>query len=67
MSLHVVVDSQRCQGHGRCFDICPGLFVPDAEGFATVSNGLLAGDADLTRLAQRAAESCPERAISVGD
>ena len=62
--MKVVIDAARCQGHGRCFMLAPGLF-----GFDELGNGLVLGDGTLddeTRpLAQLAEANCPEHAISI--
>ena len=34
--MKVSIDSGRCQGHGRCYDLAPELFGEDAEGYGTV-------------------------------
>jgi ferredoxin len=65
MSLRVMIDPERCQGHGRCYDVCPDVFVPDAEGFATVVDVDIVDGSELAALARRAQESCPERAIAI--
>jgi ferredoxin len=56
------IDSARCQGHGRCFDLAPDLFGEDDEGYGTVlgDGGVPPGTA---REARRAASNCPEHAI----
>lgn len=60
----VQVASDRCEGHGRCFETAPSVFVPDVEGFAQVaSEGRVTRDDE--RGAQAAADRCPERAVSV--
>ena len=53
-AMTVQVDSGRCQGHGRCYDLFPDLFGDDDEGF-----GKVLGDARL------AVANCPERAIEL--
>jgi ferredoxin len=60
--VKVQIDSGRCQGHGRCYDIAPGLFGEDDEGYGTVlGDGLVpAGEEQEARLA---AANCPERAV----
>jgi ferredoxin len=41
--VKVSVDTGRCQGHGRCYDLVPALFGEDAEGYAVVlGDGLVA-------------------------
>jgi ferredoxin len=58
------IDSGRCQGHGRCYDLAAGLFGDDDEGY-----GVVLGDGvvppDLEHDARLAASNCPERAIDV--
>ena len=34
--MKVQIDPERCQGHGRCYDLAPGLFGDDDEGFGQV-------------------------------
>ena len=58
------VDGAICQGHGRCYDLVPGLFTSDADGNGVVRDDALAS-AD-PRSAQLAVDSCPEAAISIG-
>jgi ferredoxin len=67
MSSTVVirVDATRCQGHGRCFDTCPEVFVPDVEGYATVTETTVEAGTPVAERVHRAVVGCPERAISV--
>jgi ferredoxin len=64
--MRVWVDSDKCQGHSRCYALAPELFDVDVEGFARV---VVEGDvpADLEAKARLAVANCPEGAISVGD
>ena len=34
--MRVQIDSERCQGHGRCYDLAPRLFGDDDEGYGKV-------------------------------
>ena len=34
--VRVQISSERCQGHGRCYDLAPGLFGADEEGYGQV-------------------------------
>lgn len=62
--MKVQIDAERCQGHGRCYDLDPGTFGNDAEGYGTVlGEGLVPPERD--RAARRAAVSCPELAITL--
>jgi ferredoxin len=62
--VKVQIDSARCQGHGRCYDLAPDLFGEDDEGYGTV-RGEGAVPPGLEREARRTVANCPERAISV--
>ena len=62
--MRVRIDPERCQGHGRCYDLAPGLFGDDEEGFGQVlGDGTVAPDAE--REARLAVANCPEHAIEV--
>ena len=62
--MRVQIDSERCQGHGRCYDLAPELFGEDEDGYGQVLGdgrvppGLIDG-------AQLAVANCPEAAIAV--
>ena len=62
--MKVHVDPDRCQGHGRCYDTAPELFVADGIG-----NSHEAGDgtvpAELEQKARLAVANCPEQAITI--
>ena len=64
--MRVSVDSSRCQGHGLCAALSPGLFELDDVGRSRMVDGL----ATLPSLPQEwvseaidSMESCPEEAI----
>jgi ferredoxin len=62
--MRVQIDPERCQGHGRCYDLAPELFGADDDGYATVlGDGRVPPgseeDARLTEL------NCPELAIAL--
>ncbi|MEV7808152.1 TetR family transcriptional regulator [Microbispora sp. NPDC088329] len=63
-TVRVQIDPERCQGHGRCYDLAPTLFTEDDEGY-----GQVAGDGVVPpgeeRAARVAASNCPERAVAV--
>lgn len=60
------IDTGKCQGHGRCYDLAAGLFQEDDEGYGAVrGDGSVAeGQAEEARLA---VANCPENAISLLD
>ena len=62
--MKVHINPELCQGHGRCYDLAPGLFGADDEGY-----GKVLGDGAVPpgkeRDARLAAANCPERAIDL--
>jgi ferredoxin len=62
--VRVRIDPERCQGHGRCYDLAPDLFGEDDEGYGTVlADGAV--PAAHEHDARRAVTNCPERAIEL--
>ena len=62
--MKLQISSERCQGHGRCYDLAPDLFGEDNEGYGMVlSDGVVPPGKD--HQARLAASNCPERAIEV--
>ena len=64
--MRVQIDPDRCQGHGRCYDIAPDLFHDDEEGYGQVTGDgtVPAGAEHSARLAER---NCPERAVEISE
>ena len=62
--MKVQINSQLCQGHGRCYDLAPSLFGDDDEGYGQVlGDGVVPpGEEQDARLA---VANCPERAIEL--
>lgn len=60
----VQMNSEKCQGHGRCYDLAPTLFTEDEEGYGQViADGVVPpGDEHVAHLA---VSNCPERAIDI--
>lgn len=65
--MKVQIDSNLCQGHGRCYDLAPDLFGEDEEGYATLTDLTADRDvpADREGDARLAAANCPESAVLV--
>ena len=61
--MHVSIDGDRCQGHGRCVLICPEVFAFDDDAFGVVV--LADPPASLEQGARRAVANCPEQAITM--
>lgn len=63
--MRLVVDLEKCQGHGKCYLIAPALFAPDDDwGRPRVTQPLIEDDDfDRLDLAEEAVNNCPERAL----
>lgn len=62
--MRVTVDSEKCQGHNRCFALAPELFDVDDYGTAVViGDGSV--PANLEEKARLAVANCPEFAIEI--
>lgn len=60
--MKVQIDTGRCQGHGRCYELAPDLFGEDEEGYGTVlGDGAVPPEKE--KQARLAAANCPERAV----
>jgi ferredoxin len=65
--MKVHVDSEKCQGHNRCYVLAPGMFKVDEYGYATPrGEGDLTSDDDVKN-AKLAVVNCPEKAIYITD
>jgi AcrR family transcriptional regulator/ferredoxin len=65
-AVKLQIDSERCQGHGRCYDLAPDLFGDDDEGYGRVlGDGIVSPARDHD--ARLAVANCPERAIDLGE
>jgi ferredoxin len=62
--MHVTISADLCQGHARCWEICPEVFSLDDVGHGTVT---VTGPvpSSLEEAVAKAAANCPERAIVV--
>jgi ferredoxin len=62
--MKLQINSEICQGHGRCYDLAPDLFGDDDEGFGQVlGDGIVPPDRE--REARLAVANRPERAIEL--
>jgi ferredoxin len=64
--MRVHVDTEKCQGHNRCYALAPELFDVDDFGTAVVLNDGVV-PAGLEDKAQLALANCPEYAITITD
>ena len=63
--MKIRIDTDRCSGHGRCYDLAPELFTDDEYGYGQVINEDV--PPELAEKAQLAVDCCPERAIELID
>ena len=65
--MRLVLDTETCTGHGRCYSLAPDLFTAnDEDGHGElVANGAVPAGREAE--AKRAALNCPERAITILD
>ena len=64
----LILDTDKCTGHGRCYALSPTLFEPDDDGNGQLidpSGEIGAGDTAAQAAAQLAVDGCPENAISL--
>lgn len=59
----IVVDTERCTGHGRCYTLAPDVFDADEVGHSVVLVAEVSGD--LEEQAVTAEKNCPEGAITL--
>jgi ferredoxin len=62
-AVKAAVDADRCQGHARCWQICPEVFSLDDEGHSSVSVPEVPSELEAKALEAR--DNCPERAITI--
>ena len=60
--MKVVVDEDRCAGHGMCLTLCPEVFDMTDDGWAVANPEDV--PTEFETAAREAIENCPERAIS---
>jgi ferredoxin len=60
VKLHV--DPNLCEGHGRCYEIAPDLFEDDERGHCILKTKTVPPNQQ--EAAQKAAQNCPEKAIT---
>ncbi len=61
--MRIVLDTERCTGHGRCYSLAPDLFDCDDRGYGTVKTPEV--PSGLEEQARTAVLNCPENAISL--
>lgn len=61
--MRILIDDDRCKGHGVCCGLCPEIFELTDHGYAQVLVDSV--PAALQDVAHTAVEQCPEGAISI--
>jgi len=61
--MRVAVDEAKCQGHARCWMVCPQVFELNEEGHAVIVRSDV--PAELESAVLEAEGNCPEQAITV--
>ncbi|OBG64635.1 MULTISPECIES: ferredoxin [unclassified Mycobacterium] len=59
----ILIDADRCTGHGRCYTLAPDVFDADEVGHSVVLVPDVSGD--LEAQAVTAEQNCPEGAITL--
>jgi ferredoxin len=65
--VKLIVDKDRCMGHGRCWNVAPDLLTYDAEGYVAIPEGGVEVPQDGLEAAREAVASCPEEALALTD
>jgi ferredoxin len=63
--MKLVLDHERCTGHGRCYVLAPELFDADDEGYSVLKHADV--PPTLEQRARVAELNCPERAIAIAE
>ena len=61
--MKIVVDTDKCAAHGRCFAVASEVYDVDDDGFNAMSETEV--PPGLEELAREGASSCPEQAIKL--
>ena len=63
--MKVILDTEKCTGHGRCYTLAPEVFASDDQGHSTLIQEEVPDS--LRDKAIIGVQNCPERAISLED
>jgi ferredoxin len=63
--MRVQLDTQACQGHGRCYTFAPAVFDADEVGHCVVVTEEVPPEHESA--ARLGVENCPEHALTVVD
>lgn len=65
MSARLIVDFDKCTGHGRCYSVAPDLLTYDDEGFVSVRHAAMDLEESQLPAAKTAMDACPELAMRI--
>jgi ferredoxin len=63
--VRIAVDAGRCTGHGRCYTLAPDFLGFDDDGYVDIRGAALDVPEHQIPNARDAADTCPERAITL--
>ncbi|MCW2621500.1 MAG: putative ferredoxin [Frankiales bacterium] len=63
--MKISIDADKCQGHGRCYELAPNLVEDDERSRGWVRTPEV--PAGLEEEARAAASACPERAVLLAE
>jgi len=61
--MRIVLDEEKCQGHGRCYTLAPDLFDADERGHCVLLVETVPAGSEKT--ARSGVENCPEFALTI--
>ena len=61
--MRILLDTEKCQGHGRCYTLAPDLFDSDDLGHCVLRTAEV--PAHLEAEARNGVENCPEQALAL--
>jgi ferredoxin len=65
--MRIVINDEKCSGHGRCYTLAPSVFEADETGFAAPRGEQIEVPVGQEQAARLGAASCPEQAIEVDE
>lgn len=63
--MKIQLDSDKCEGHGRCYALAPEVFDTDDDGYSVLLINGSEVPEHLQASARLAADNCPEYAITI--
>ncbi|HAM00674.1 MAG TPA: ferredoxin [Acidimicrobiaceae bacterium] len=63
--MRILLDTERCQGHGRCYSLAPDLFDSDDLGHCVLLVDEVPAGAEAD--ARSGVDNCPEQALSIAE